>query len=124
MSLWGLGCNSLWTQVGTLPLEPSSLPPGHNVFVNDTVRESGDVGEDNDDSEDSKEALNLLDNLAGFFFHGRTDRLLNQVALIKNKFDSVIIIIILDFILILIFVSTMIIFDLIVTISTLSLSPL
>ena len=42
MSLWGLGCNSLWTQVGTLPLEPSSLPPGHNVFVNDTVRESGD----------------------------------------------------------------------------------
>lgn len=87
MSLWGLGCNSLWTQVGTLPLEPSSLPPGHNVFVNDTVRESGDVGEDSDDSEDSKEALNLLDNLAGFFFHGRTDRLLNQVALIKNKFD-------------------------------------
>ena len=68
--------------------------------------------------------MNLLDNLAGFFFHGRTDRLLNQVALIKNKFDSVIIIIILDFILILIFVSTMIIFDLIVTISTLSLSPL
>ena len=97
-----------------------------NVFVNDTVRESGDgsVGEDSDDSEDRKEASNLLDNLAGFFFHGRTDRLLNQVALIKNKFDSVIIIIILDFILILIFVSTMIIFDLIVTISTLSLSPL
>ena len=89
MSLWGLGCNFLWTQVGRLPLEPSSLPPGHNVFVNDTVRESGDgsVGEDSDDSEDSKEALNLLDNLAGFFFHGRTDRLLNQVALIKNKFD-------------------------------------
>ena len=97
-----------------------------NVFVNDTVRESGhgDVGDDSDDSDDSKDAFNLLDNLAGFFFHGRTDRLLNQVALIKSKFDIVIIIIILDFILILIFVFTMIIFDLIVAISTLSLSPL
>ena len=86
-----------------------------DVFVNDTVRESGD----NDVSEDGGEALNLFDDLAGFFFHGRTDRLLNQVALIKSKFDIVIIIIILDFILILIFVFTMIIFDLIVAISTL-----